>query len=72
MNVSMIPMNPDLLLRSLRRAACLEEGVVSLSGYIFLSGIPGGGRPEDSVPQGGRTWEETFVQGIQNSCNPVL
>ena len=54
---------PGSTFKIITSSACLEEGVVSLSDTIFLPRIPGGGRPQDSVPQGGRTWAGNFYTG---------
>ena len=63
---------PGSAFKIMTAAACLEEGVVSLEDTFFC---PGYRIVEDRrirCHKVGGHGQETFVQGIQNSCNPVF
>ena len=47
---------PGSTFKIITASACLEERVVSSFRYIFLSGLPGRGRPENPVSQSRGTW----------------
>ncbi len=63
---------PGSTFKTVVMSGALEEGVVSLNDHFYCGGavkLPGGTvRCWRSVPHG----SETFVQGVQNSCNPVF
>ena len=63
---------PGSIFKIITSSACLEEGVVSLEDTFFC---PGYRIVEDRrirCHKVGGHGQETFVQGIQNSCNPVF
>ena len=63
---------PGSTFKIITSSACLEEGVVSLSDSFFC---PGYRMVEDRkirCHKVGGHGAETFVQGLQNSCNPVF
>ena len=63
---------PGSVFKIITSSACLEEGVVSLDDTFFC---PGDRIVEDRkirCHKVGGHGQETFVQGIQNSCNPVF
>ncbi len=63
---------PGSVFKIITSSACLEEGVVSLDDTFFC---PGYRIVEDRrirCHKVGGHGQETFVQGIQNSCNPVF
>ena len=72
MNVSMIHMSRVLHLRSLRHRRCLEEGVVKLSDRFHCPGYRVVEDRKIRCHKVGGHGAETFVEGIQNSCNPVF
>ena len=53
-------------------SACLEEGVVSLDDTFFCPGYRIVEDRKIRCHKVGGHGQETFVQGIQNSCNPVF
>ncbi len=63
---------PGSIFKIITSSACLEEGVVSLEDTFYC---PGYRIVEDRrirCHKVGGHGQETFVQGIQNSCNPVF
>ena len=63
---------PGSTFKIITSAACLEEGVVTLEDTFSC---PGYRMVEDRrirCHKAGGHGSETFVQGIQNSCNPVF
>ena len=63
---------PGSVFKIITSSACLEEGVVSLDDTFLC---PGDRIVEDRkirCHKVGERGQETFVQGIQNSCNPVF
>ncbi len=63
---------PGSTFKIITSSACLEEGVVSLSDSFSC---PGYRMVEDRkirCHKGGGHGAESFVQGLQNSCNPVF
>ena len=63
---------PGSIFKIITSSACLEEGVVSLEDTFFC---PGYRIVEDRrirCHKTGGHGMETFVQGLQNSCNPVF
>ena len=63
---------PGSVFKVFTASAALEEGVVSLTDQFYC---PGYKIVEDRKIRCARTTghgEETFVQGVQNSCNPVF
>ena len=59
------------LLKLLRRQLSGRKGGISFR-YIFLSGLPIVEDRKIRCHKVGGHGAETFVQGIQNSCNPVF
>ena len=63
---------PGSVFKIITATAALEEGVVSLTDNFYC---PGYKKVEDRIIRCHKTaghGAETFVQGIQNSCNPVF
>ena len=63
---------PGSVFKIITSAACLEEGVVSLDDTFFCPGYRIVEDRKIRCHKVGGHGQETFVQGIQNSCNPVF
>ena len=63
---------PGSVFKIITSSACLEEGVVSLDDTFFCPGYRIVEDRKIRCHKVGGHGQETFVQGIQNSCNPVF
>lgn len=63
---------PGSIFKIITTSACLEEGVVSLDDTFFCPGYRIVEDRKIRCHKVGGHGQETFVQGIQNSCNPVF
>ncbi len=63
---------PGSTFKIITASACLEEGVVSLDDTFFCPGYRIVEDRKIRCHKVGGHGQETFVQGIQNSCNPVF
>lgn len=63
---------PGSIFKTVTAAACLEEGVVSLEDAFSCPGYYVVEDRKIRCHKVGGHGAETFVQGIQNSCNPVF
>ena len=63
---------PGSVFKIITASACLEEGVVSLSDNFSCPGYRVVEDRKIRCHKVGGHGAETFVQGIQNSCNPVF
>ena len=63
---------PGSIFKIITSSACLEEGVVSLEDTFFCPGYRVVEDRRIRCHKVGGHGQETFVQGIQNSCNPVF
>ena len=63
---------PGSVFKIITASACLEEGVVSLDDTFFCPGYRIVEDRKIRCHKVGGHGQETFVQGIQNSCNPVF
>ncbi len=63
---------PGSVFKIITSSACLEEGVVSLEDTFFCPGYRIVEDRKIRCHKVGGHGQETFVQGIQNSCNPVF
>ena len=63
---------PGSVFKIITSSACLEEGVVSLADSFFCPGYRIVEDRKIRCHKVGGHGSETFVQGIQNSCNPVF
>lgn len=63
---------PGSIFKIITTSACLEEGVVSLADTFFCPGYRIVEDRKIRCHKVGGHGQETFVQGIQNSCNPVF
>ncbi len=63
---------PGSVFKIITSSACLEEGVVSLEDTFFCPGYQIVEDRKIRCHKVGGHGQETFVQGIQNSCNPVF
>ncbi len=63
---------PGSVFKTVTAAACLEEGVVSLEDTFSCPGYYVVEDRKIRCHKVGGHGSETFVQGIQNSCNPVF
>lgn len=63
---------PGSVFKIITSSACLEEGVVSLDDTFFCPGYRIVEDRKIRCHKIGGHGQETFVQGIQNSCNPVF
>ena len=63
---------PGSIFKTVTAAACLEEGVVSLEDAFSCPGYYVMEDRKIRCHKVGGHGAETFVQGIQNSCNPVF
>lgn len=63
---------PGSIFKTVTTAACLEEGVVKLSDTFSCPGYRIVEDRKIRCHKVGGHGAETFVQGIQNSCNPVF
>ena len=63
---------PGSTFKIITASACLEEGVVSLDDTFFCPGYLIVEDRKIRCHKVGGHGQETFVQGIQNSCNPVF
>ena len=63
---------PGSVFKIITPSACLEEGVVSLDDTFFCPGYRIVEDRKIRCHKVGGHGQETFVQGIQNSCNPVF
>lgn len=63
---------PGSVFKIITTSACLEEGVVSLDDTFFCPGYRIVEDRKIRCHKVGGHGQETFVQGIQNSCNPVF
>lgn len=63
---------PGSTFKIITSAACLEEGVVSLDDTFYCPGYRIVEDRKIRCHKTGGHGQETFVQGIQNSCNPVF
>ena len=63
---------PGSTFKIITSAACLEEGVVSLDDTFSCPGYRIGEDRKNRCHKVGGHGTETFVQGIENSCNPVF
>ena len=63
---------PGSTFKIITSSACLEEGVVSLDDTFMCPGYRGVEDRKIRCHKVGGHGSETFVQGIQNSCNPVF
>ena len=63
---------PGSVFKIITSSACLEEGVVSLADSFFCPGYRIVEDRKIRCHKVGGHGQETFVQGIQNSCNPVF
>lgn len=68
----MIPMNREVHLKLLRHLAGLEEGAVHLTDQFSCPGYKVVEDRRIRCHKVGGHGAENFVQGIQNSCNPVF
>lgn len=63
---------PGSTFKIITASACLEEGVVSLDDTFFCPGYRIVEDRKIRCHKVGGHGQETFVEGIQNSCNPVF
>ncbi len=63
---------PGSIFKIITASACLEEGVVSLDDTFYCPGYRVVEDRRIRCHKVGGHGQETFVQGIQNSCNPVF
>ena len=63
---------PGSTFKIITSSACLEEGVVSLSDTFSCPGYRVVEDRRSRCHKVGGHGQETFIQGIQNSCNPVF
>lgn len=63
---------PGSIFKIITSSACLEEGVVSLEDTFYCPGYRVVEDRRIRCHKVGGHGQETFVQGIQNSCNPVF
>ena len=63
---------PGSVFKIITSSACLEEGVVSLDDTFFCPGYRIVEDRKIRCHKVGGHGQETFIQGIQNSCNPVF
>ena len=63
---------PGSVFKIITSSACLEEGVVSLDDTFFCPGYRIVEDRKIRCHQEGGDGQETFVKGIQNSCNPEV
>lgn len=63
---------PGSIFKTVTSAACLEDGVVSLDDTFFCPGYKIVEDRKIRCHKVGGHGQETFVQGVQNSCNPVF
>ena len=63
---------PGSVFKIITASACLEEGVVSLDDTFYCPGYRVVEDRRIRCHKVGGHGQETFVQGIQNSCNPVF
>ena len=63
---------PGSTFKIITASACLEEGVVSLDDTFFCPGYRIVEDRKIRCHKVGGYGQETFVEGIQNSCNPVF
>ena len=63
---------PGSIFKIITSSACLEEGVVSLEDTFYCPGYRIVEERRIRCHKVGGHGQETFVQGIQNSCNPVF
>lgn len=68
----MIPMSRDSTFKIITSSACLEEGVVNLTDNFSCPGYRVVEDRKIRCHKVGGHGAETFVQGVQNSCNPVF
>lgn len=63
---------PGSIFKIITSSACLEEGVVSLDDTFYCPGYRVVEDRRIRCHKVGGHGQETFVEGIQNSCNPVF